>query len=91
MDRVAIFIDGSNFYHGRKNNLPAGPLVNFERFALKLAGRRHLVRVYFYTAVVRRQDGERGIGKKGHNTSSFVGGVSRQPGEKPGNTPFPVC
>jgi len=58
MERVAIFVDGSNFYHGRANTLPEGVRVDLERFASKLVGGRQLIRVYFYTAVVRREDGE---------------------------------
>jgi len=57
-NRVAIFIDGSNFYHGCRNALPAGTNVDFAAFARKLVGERQLVRVYFSTAVVRREDGE---------------------------------
>jgi len=46
-DRVAIFIDGSNLYHSlqatfRRHNL------NFAEFANKLAGSRHLYRIYYY-------------------------------------------
>jgi len=58
MERVAVFIDGSNFYHGCANALPEGTRVDLERFAAKLVGQRQLIRVYFYTAVVRREDGE---------------------------------
>lgn len=57
-NRVAIFIDGSNFYHGCRNALPRGTNIDFEAFARKLVGQRQLVRIYFYTAVVRREDGE---------------------------------
>ena len=56
--RVSIFIDGSNFYHGCRNALPAGTSVDFARFARKLVANHQLIRVYFYTAVVRREDGE---------------------------------
>jgi len=58
MNRVAIFIDGSNFYHGCRNALPAGTAVDFSALARKLVGERQLIRIYFYTAVVRRADGE---------------------------------
>lgn len=58
MERVAVFIDGSNFYHGCANVLPAGIRVDLGQFAAKLVGKRQLIRVYFYTAVVRREDGE---------------------------------
>jgi uncharacterized LabA/DUF88 family protein len=58
VERVAVFIDGSNFYHGCRNVLPAGSNVDFTAFARKLVGTRQLVRVYFYTAVVRREDDE---------------------------------
>lgn len=58
MERVAVFIDGSNFYHGCMTALPAGTRVDLERFAARLVGERQLIRVYYYTAVVRREDGE---------------------------------
>ncbi|RLI99601.1 MAG: NYN domain-containing protein [Candidatus Aenigmatarchaeota archaeon] len=48
-ERVVIFIDGSNFYHGFKNNIGTKD-IDFLKFARKLARRRKLVRVYYYNA-----------------------------------------
>lgn len=57
MDRVAIFIDGSNFYHGLKATFGKAS-INFEKFAEKLCGCRRLVRTYYYNVPVNREDGE---------------------------------
>jgi uncharacterized LabA/DUF88 family protein len=46
-DRVAIFIDGSNLYHGLKNSLRRQDL-NFTEFITKLCGNRKLFRTYYY-------------------------------------------
>jgi len=44
---VAIFIDGSNFYHGVRSSF--GKLkVDFERFLRHLQGGRKIVRAYYY-------------------------------------------
>ncbi len=48
-ERVVIFIDGSNFYHGLKTNIGVKD-INFLKFARKLARKRKLVRVYYYNA-----------------------------------------
>lgn len=48
-ERVAIFIDGSNLYHGLKVNLGKTNL-DFNRFSQHLCGERRLVRTYYYTA-----------------------------------------
>jgi len=50
-ERVAIFIDGSNFYHALKNNFGRADL-DFEVFASKLCGKRRLVRTYYYNVPV---------------------------------------
>jgi uncharacterized LabA/DUF88 family protein len=47
MERVAIFIDGSNLYHALKSNFNRYDL-NFSEFAHKLCGQRQLFRVYYY-------------------------------------------
>ena len=58
MEKIVIFIDGSNFYHGMKNNLGKKKNVDFERFCNLLANSRKLVRTYYYNAPVRKEDGE---------------------------------
>ena len=49
-DRVAIFIDGSNLYHGLKNNFRRQDL-NFTSFITKLCGSRTLFRTYYYNVL----------------------------------------
>lgn len=51
MEKVAIFIDGSNLYHSLKNEYGRTDL-DFEKFYRKLVGSRQLVRVYYYNAKV---------------------------------------
>ena len=52
MDRVAIFIDGSNFYHALKNAYGKAA-IKFDQLALALTNRspeRRLLRVHYYNA-----------------------------------------
>ena len=49
-DRVAIFIDGSNLYHGLRTNFRHHNL-NFAEFANKLCGPRRLFRTYYYNVL----------------------------------------
>ncbi len=58
IERVAIFIDGSNLYHGLKS-MGSGK-INFEEFAKLIVGDRELQRVFYYTAVMDKDfDAER--------------------------------
>jgi len=60
-DRVAIFIDGSNLYHGLRSNFGRHNL-NFAEFATKLCGSRRLFRTYYYNVLqdpAHRPDGYR--------------------------------
>ena len=60
-DRVAIFIDGSNLYHGLRNSSRRHDL-NFAEFASKLCGSRRLFRTYYYNVLqdpIQRPDGYR--------------------------------
>ena len=49
-DRLAIFIDGSNLYHGLRSNFRRHDL-NFTAFASKLCGDRRLFRTYYYNVL----------------------------------------
>ncbi|UCH51824.1 MAG: NYN domain-containing protein [Chloroflexota bacterium] len=49
-DRVAIFIDGSNLYHGLRSNFGRHNL-NFAEFSSKLCGSRRLFRTYYYNVL----------------------------------------
>lgn len=53
-DRVYIFIDGSNFYHGLKDNLQRVQ-VNFEAFASKLVQGDDLIKTFYYNAPYPQQ------------------------------------
>ena len=61
MDRVCIFIDGSNFYHAlKKANLPV--TVDFGNLSAKLTGpqRRHIHTYYYNAPLIRpRRDDSR--------------------------------
>lgn len=49
-ERVAIFIDGSNLYHGLEGNFKRHDL-NFTEFIGKLCGPRRLFRAYYYNVL----------------------------------------
>ena len=49
-DRVAIFIDGSNLYHGLRGNFGRYN-INFADFTSKLCVSRHLFRTYYYNVL----------------------------------------
>lgn len=53
-ERVAIFIDGSNFYHGLKNHI-GNTKVDFAKFSKLLCGDRGLIRTYYYNAPVNQE------------------------------------
>jgi len=60
-DRVAIFIDGSNLYHGLRSSFGRYNL-NFAEFATKLCGSRRLFRTYYYNVLqdpIQRPDAYR--------------------------------
>ena len=58
MERVAIFIDGSNFYHGLKEYL-GKTRINFYKFAALLCGEdRKLIRIYYYNAPYKKECNE---------------------------------
>ena len=57
MKRVMIFIDGSNFYHGMRDIL--GKVnVDYKKFISKLVGNRYLVRAYYYTPIIDKEEAE---------------------------------
>ncbi len=47
MERVIIFIDGSNFYYGLKENI-GFTQIDFDYFAQKLCKGRKYIRTYYY-------------------------------------------
>ena len=49
MERVAVFIDGSNLYNGMRDNL-SNTRVNLKTFVKQLTGERDVMRTYYYNA-----------------------------------------
>lgn len=56
MDRVAVFIDGSNLYKGLVSTLGAEYRLDFVQFVQALAGGRSLLRAYYYNAPLPGED-----------------------------------
>jgi len=48
-ERIAIFIDGSNFYHSSKK-LNVVDKINFQKLINELIGNRELVKVFYYNS-----------------------------------------
>jgi uncharacterized LabA/DUF88 family protein len=56
MERVMIFVDGSNFYHGLKGNR-CSTRVDFLKLSHLLTGsKRKLIRTYYYNAAYNQDD-----------------------------------
>jgi uncharacterized LabA/DUF88 family protein len=55
LDRVAIFIDGENIHYSAKH---LNMRLDYLKLCRKLAGKRRLVRAYFYTAVSTQSEGK---------------------------------
>ena len=56
MERIMVFIDGSNLYHGLKAAVGHARL-DFERFAMELCGStRRLVHTHYYNVPLRQAD-----------------------------------
>jgi len=55
VEKVAIFIDGSNLYHGLKNEI-GNTRLDFQKFIEWLLDGRKLVRTYYYNAPVTASD-----------------------------------
>jgi uncharacterized LabA/DUF88 family protein len=57
LERVMIFIDGSNLYHGLKDN-QYNTAIKLDQISKILCGRRKYIRTYYYNASVRKEDNE---------------------------------
>ncbi|MFH1638880.1 MAG: NYN domain-containing protein [Chloroflexota bacterium] len=58
-DRVMVFIDGSNLYHSLKKFFNRAD-IDIGKFCNRLLGKRRLIRIYYYNALVgRREEPER--------------------------------
>lgn len=55
IDRVMVFIDGSNLYHSLKGFFRRTD-IDIGKFCQKLVERRRLIRIYYYNARVGRQE-----------------------------------
>src|SRR3989338_7599169 len=54
-ERVAIFIDGRNFYHSTKRLERKGFEINLGRLVSDLVGSRELITVYYYNALLDKE------------------------------------
>ncbi len=54
-ERIAIFIDGRNFYHSTKSLERKGFEINLGKLVNDLAGDRELVVVYYYNALLDKE------------------------------------
>ena len=57
-ERVAIFIDGSNFYHGLKTYIGRTKLDFYEFSKLLCGSSRRLIRTYYYNAPRKKEEGD---------------------------------
>ncbi len=75
MERVTIFIDGSNFYHGlRANN--CSTKIDFHKLSKLLTGeQRSLIRTYYYNAAYKQRDDP----SEYANQLRFLTGLRRTP------------
>jgi len=82
--RIAVFIDGSNFYHIIKNLFPdlKPNDFDFEKFIQSLVCDRKLVRTYYYNAPLDRRKDENGYMKQ----QKFFDKIKRIP-----NFTFVLC
>ncbi len=74
LDRVMIFIDGSNLYHSLKNFFKRTD-IDMGKFASKLLEKRQLIRIYYYNASV----GQREEPERYHDQQKFFAGITAIP------------
>ena len=54
-ERVTIFIDGSNFYHGVKDIKKDGLKIRLQEIVNDLVGSRELVTAFYYNALLDKK------------------------------------
>lgn len=54
MERIFIFIDGSNFYHALKEEIGRTD-IDFLKFALKISKGRRLININYYNAPLNKE------------------------------------
>ena len=74
IERVMIFIDGSNLYHSLKGHFKRTD-IDIGRFSSKLLQKRRLVRIYYYNAVVGRKEEP----ERYHHQQAFFASISAIP------------
>jgi uncharacterized LabA/DUF88 family protein len=75
MSRVCVFIDGSNFYHGCRENLGRTDVRLGQLAELLVSPRRFLVRTYYYNSAVPSDSGpEARLGQQ-----KFISALQRTP------------
>ncbi len=74
MERVSIFIDGSNLYHGLKTYLRRTDL-DFARFIDWMVKDRKLIRTYYYNATVSAKHNQ----QRARDQQRFFAGLRRIP------------
>ncbi len=73
-ERVCIYIDGSNLYHGLKGNFQRTDL-NFEKLINWLVDGRKLIRTYYYNASIPVKDNP----DRAKRQQKFLAGLSKIP------------
>jgi len=74
-ERVMIFIDGSNLYHGLKKEC-GNTRLNYSKFSALLANKRKLVRTYFYTSTL---DATKGKHETVRGQQKFLNALKNEP------------
>ena len=64
MNRVMIFIDGSNFYGGLQEFIGKGTKIDFGKFVELVRDDRQLIRTYYYSAAIDRDEDKEGAIKQ---------------------------
>lgn len=73
-ERVSIFIDGSNLFHGLKQDF-SNINLDFEKFSKKLVGDRKLCRIYYYSSLPKQADNPTSYAKQ----QSFYSAIQKIP------------